>query len=119
MPLLTGCVKIRSGLCLWDLQADVMIVSGTVTYKMALAVKRIWDQMPEPKWCIAMGACASSGGMFRSYATLQGIDQLIPVDVYVSGCPPRPEALIEGLMKLQDKIDGESSLKEQKAEPVG
>jgi len=100
-------------------QADVMIVSGTVTYKMALAVKRIWDQMPEPKWCIAMGACASSGGMFRSYATLQGIDQLIPVDVYVSGCPPRPEALIEGLMKLQDKIDGESSLKEQKAEPVG
>ena len=99
-------------------QADVMIVSGTVTYKMALAVKRIWDQMPEPKWCIAMGACASSGGMFRSYATLQGIDTLIPVDVYISGCPPRPEALIEGLMKLQEKIDGEESLLAQKSSPV-
>ena len=98
-------------------QAYVMIVSGTVTYKMALAVKRIWDQMPEPKWCIAMGACASSGGMFRSYATLQGIDNLIPVDVYISGCPPRPEALIEGLLKLQDKINEEESLKAQKSTP--
>jgi len=95
-------------------QSDVMIVAGTVTYKMALAVKRVWDQMPEPKWCIAMGACASSGGMYRSYAVLQGIDQLIPVDVYISGCPPRPEALIEGLMKLQDKIDTEHSTQDQK-----
>ncbi len=95
-------------------QSDVMIVAGTVTYKMALAVKRIWDQMPEPKWCIAMGACASTGGMYRSYAVLQGIDRLIPVDVYVSGCPPRPEALIEGLMKLQQKIDLEAASQDQK-----
>lgn len=98
-------------------QSDVMIVAGTVTYKMALAVKRVWDQMPDPKWCIAMGACASSGGMYRSYAVLQGIDQLLPVDVYISGCPPRPEALIEGLMKLQRKIDGEESVRELKADP--
>ena len=99
-------------------QSDVMIVAGTVTYKMALAVKRIWDQMPEPKWCIAMGACASSGGMYRSYAVLQGIDQLIPVDVYISGCPPRPEALIEGLMRLQRKIDTEPALRDQKRELI-
>src|ERR1700721_932885 len=80
-------------------QSDVMIVAGTVTYKMALAVKRIYDQMPEPKWVIAMGACASSGGMYRSYAVLQGIDRLLPGDVYFTGGPPRPELLLAGRVK--------------------
>jgi NADH-quinone oxidoreductase subunit B len=85
-------------------QADCMIVSGTVTYKMAPQVRRIYDQMAAPKWVIAMGACASTGGMYRSYAVLQGVDRLLPVDVYISGCPPRPEALLDALVKLQAKV---------------
>jgi NADH-quinone oxidoreductase subunit B len=91
-------------------QSDVMIVAGTVTYKMATAVKRIYDQMSEPKWVIAMGACASTGGMYRSYAVLQGVDHILPVDVYVAGCPPRPEALLDALLKLQNKVQHEPFL---------
>lgn len=101
-------------------QSDCMIVSGTVTYKMAEVVRRIYDQMAEPKWVVAMGACASSGGMYRSYATLQGVDRIVPVDVYISGCPPRPEALLDGMMKLQKKIERERSTGQLfKDRPVG
>ncbi len=86
-------------------QADVMIVAGTLTYKMAPVVKRIYDQMMEPKWVIAMGACLLTGGMFDSYSVVQGLDKIIPVDVYLSGCPPRPEAIIEAIREIQKKID--------------
>ena len=92
-------------------QSDLMIVSGTVTLKMAPALKRVWEQMPEPKWCISMGACSSVGGPFNTYAVLQGVDKIVPVDVYILGCPPRPENLFYGLLKLQEKIDSMSLAK--------
>jgi NADH-quinone oxidoreductase subunit B len=89
-------------------QADLMIVSGRVSNKMAPVIKHLYDQMPNPKWVIAMGACASCGGVFNNYAILQGVDRVLPVDVYVPGCPPRPEQLIDGIAKLQEKIKAES-----------
>src|SRR3954447_23663224 len=89
-------------------QADVMIVSGRVSRKMAPVLRRIYDQMPEPKWVISMGACATSGGVFDNYAIVQGVDKIVPVDIYVPGCPPRPEMLIHAVMMLQDKVMKES-----------
>ena len=97
-------------------QADLIIVSGRLSVKMAPVLKRLYDQMPNPKWVISMGACASCGGVFNNYAIVQGVDKVIPVDIYVPGCPPRPEQLMNGILKLYEKVEKESlkSKKEKK-----
>ena len=97
-------------------QSDMMIVAGTVTFKMSHVVRKIYDQMPDPKWVIAMGACTSSGGMYRSYNVVQGIDQFLPVDVYLAGCPPRPDNLLNALIQIQEKI-GRTKAREFKDRP--
>ena len=97
-----GCEVFRAS----PRQSDLMIVSGRVSQKMAPVLRQIYDQMPEPKWVISMGACASSGGMFNNYAIIQGGDKVVPVDVFLPGCPPRPEALLDAIVKLQQKIAG-------------
>ncbi len=94
-------------------QADLMIVAGTISYKQAPVLKMIYDQICEPKWVISMGACASSGGFYDNYTTMQGIDKIIPVDVYLAGCPPRPEAILDGIMQIQKMSQDESILKDR------
>ena len=98
-------------------QCDLLIVAGTLTWKMASAARLVYDQMPEPKWVIAMGVCSSSGGMYDSYAVVQGVDSILPVDLYVPGCPPRPDAVIDAILKLQKKIEREQPLKRLLAGP--
>ncbi len=94
-------------------QSDLMIVAGTITDKMGPVLKKIYDQMPDPKWVISMGACACSGGFYRAYHVMQGIDEIIPVDVYVPGCPPTPEGLMYGMLQLKQKIDRDRRLREK------
>jgi NADH-quinone oxidoreductase subunit B len=98
-------------------QCDLLVVAGTLTWKMAQACRTIYDQMPDPKWVIAMGVCSSSGGMYDSYAVVQGVDSILPVDVYVPGCPPRPDAVIDAILKLQKRIEREQPLRRVLALP--
>lgn len=99
-------------------QCDLMIVAGTVTYKMSHVVRKIYDQMPDPKWVIAMGACTSTGGMYRTYSVVQGIDQFLPVDVYIAGCPPRPDNLLNALIMIQEKIGNTRARDFQDFKPI-
>lgn len=100
-------------------QADLMIVAGTISYKQGPVLKQIYDQMPEPKWVISMGACACSGGFYDNYTTMQGIDEIIPVDAYVAGCPPRPEALLDAIMFIQKQITGKKKIQGLQTQGLG
>lgn len=99
--------------------ADLLVVAGTISYKQAPILKQIYDQMPEPKWVIAVGACASTGGFYDNYTTLQGIDEIVPVDVYVAGCPPRPEAIIDAILDIQRQLKREKSFEVRNKEFKG
>ena len=99
-------------------QADMLLVLGTINYKTAWVLRRIYDQMPDPKWVVSVGACASSGGFYNNYTVLQGIDQIMPVDVYVPGCPPRPESILFAVLKLQEKIENEKLMERSKGKRI-